>query len=121
MAADLNHLLEGLQVNVERMRRNVGITGGQVNAESLMMILDSSIGRDHAHHLLVELTRSADLRNLNFSEVATADERVASHLSRDQIMKALDPTQYLGFAPEVADRISRALTADAEDRPSISP
>ncbi|WP_237726826.1 class-II fumarase/aspartase family protein [Rhodococcus jostii] len=120
MAADLNHLLEGLQVNAECMRRNVGITGGQVNAESLMMILDSSIGRDHAHHLLVELTRSADLQNLNFSEVATADERVASHLSQDQIMKALDPAQYLGFAPEVADRVSRALTAEAEDRPSIS-
>ncbi len=78
---DLSWILADLDVHDERMRANLDITGGQIAAEALMMALDEALGRDRAHHLLVELTRAADAEGRPFAEVAREDERVSDHLS----------------------------------------
>lgn len=104
IAADLKFLLSGLSVNAETMAANLTLTGGQIVAEGLMMRLDAAIGRDRAHHLLVELTRAADQQGRSFAEVAASDERVASHLSASEIEQALDPASYTGKAAAIVDQ-----------------
>ena len=103
MVSDLRQVLDGLMVRPDRMRGNLDLTGGQIVAESLMMALDEAIGRDRAHHLLIELTRAADESTRPFAEVAANDPRVAEHLSADRIAAALDPTRYLGASSALAD------------------
>jgi adenylosuccinate lyase/3-carboxy-cis,cis-muconate cycloisomerase len=103
MMSDLRQVLEGLMVRPDWMRRNLDLTGGQIVAESLMMALDEAIGRDRAHHLLIELTRAADESGRPFAEVAASDPRVAEHLSVGRIAAALDPTRYLGASSALAD------------------
>jgi adenylosuccinate lyase/3-carboxy-cis,cis-muconate cycloisomerase len=103
LVADLRHVLEGLVVHADRMRRNLDLTGGQIVAESLMMALDAAIGRDRAHHLLVELTRAADAQGRPFAEVAAGDPRVTEHLSPEQVAAALDPARYVGASAALVD------------------
>lgn len=114
LVTDLRHVLEGLVVHPDRMRRNLDLTGGQIMAESLMMALDEAIGRDRAHHLLVELTRAADERGKPFAEIAASDPRVAEHLSPERIAAALDPVRYLGACAALIDATL------AEERPDHS-
>ena len=102
-AADTRKLLEGLDVRADRMRENLDITGGQIVAEALMMALDPAIGKDRAHHLLIELTRAADAQGRPFSELAAEDPRVTQHLSAEQVAAALDPARYTGAAPALVD------------------
>lgn len=114
-AADLRQLLEGIQVHADRMRENLDLTGGQIAAEALMMALDPAIGRDHAHHLLIELTRTADREDQPFAVVAAADSRVTKHLSAEELSHLLDPARYVGLAPEIADAASRGSAATSTD------
>lgn len=111
IAADLRRLLEGLDVRVDRMRANLELTGGQIAAEALMMALDPAIGRDRAHHLLVELTRVADREGQPFSVVAASDRRVTDHLTPEELAAVLDPTRYVGAAPTL---VKLALTDKRE-------
>jgi adenylosuccinate lyase/3-carboxy-cis,cis-muconate cycloisomerase len=103
LVSDLRHVLEGLVVRSDRMRRNLELTRGQIAAESLMMALDEAIGRDRAHHLLVELTRAADASGQPFAEVAASDPRVTEHLPPDRVAAALDPTRNLGLSLTLVD------------------
>jgi adenylosuccinate lyase/3-carboxy-cis,cis-muconate cycloisomerase len=103
IAADLRVLLERLDVRADRMRVNLDITGGQIAAEALMMALDPAIGRDHAHHLLVSLTRAADEQGRSFTEVAAEDPRVAEHLSPARIAAALDAGRYIGHSEALVE------------------
>ena len=102
-AADTRQLLEGLLVRPDRMRDNLDVTGGQIVSEALMMALDPAIGKDRAHHLLVELTRAADAQGRPFSELAAEDPRVTAHLSPEEVAAALDPARYVGAAPALVD------------------
>jgi adenylosuccinate lyase/3-carboxy-cis,cis-muconate cycloisomerase len=103
LVTDLRHVLEGLVVRSDRMRRNLELTRGQIAAESLMMALDEAIGRNRAHHLLVELTRAADDTDRPFAEVAASDPRVTEHLAPDRVAAALDPTRNLGLSLTLVD------------------
>ena len=56
-AGALHHtraLLEGLEVDPARMRRNLDATHGMISAEAVMMALAPHVGREQAHHLVAE-------------------------------------------------------------------
>lgn len=45
-------MVDGLEIDAERMRTNLDLTGGQVMAEAVMMRLARQVGRSEAHHLV---------------------------------------------------------------------
>ncbi|HEY5309231.1 MAG TPA: 3-carboxy-cis,cis-muconate cycloisomerase, partial [Casimicrobiaceae bacterium] len=57
--AHARFLVEGLEVNVERMRANLDMTNGLVVSEAVMMGLAPYLGREHAHDLVYDICRVA--------------------------------------------------------------
>ncbi len=98
-------VLEGLRVDQERMRRNLGALSGLLLSESIMLALAKIIGRQEAHDVIYELCMAAFEKGLPLSTVLNRDRRVAAHLSPGDIERLLDPAAYTGLSSYFVDRV----------------
>ncbi len=98
-------MLEGLVVDADRMRANLGITGGLIVAEAVMMAFAGHVGRQDAHHIVYAACRSAlENKTTLLCELEKLPE-VTRHLSRETLVELTDPVNYLGSAPAMVDRV----------------
>jgi 3-carboxy-cis,cis-muconate cycloisomerase len=105
-AASIAEVLEGLEVDADRMRRNLEAAGGLVVAERISFLLAERLGRSDAHEVVAEASaRAGPLR-----DELLADPRI--ELEPAELDAALDPTTYLGSAEALVDR---ALERYAEE------
>lgn len=84
-------LLEGLEVDAQRMRRNLGLTHGLVLAEAVSIALARRIGREAAHHLVEQCCRRAVEQRRELRAVLGEEARVSAELSGDELDRLLDP------------------------------
>ena len=91
-------IAEGMQVDAERMRRNLDLTQGLVLAEAVSIVLAQRLGRDTAHHLLETCCKRAVAEQRQLRDVLGADPQVTAELSADELDRLLDPAHYLGQA-----------------------
>ena len=100
-AAAIGRALDGLEVDAARMRDDLDLTGGQVVAERIALLLTDRLGRTSARALV----RDASLR-ANASGRSLAEELVGldTGLTDEAIEAALEPTSYLGSAGLLVDR-----------------
>ncbi|MGZ8687834.1 MAG: lyase family protein [Gaiellaceae bacterium] len=93
--------LEGIEVDRARMRANLDVTGGQIAAERIAVVLTERLGRTAARILV----RDASLR-ASESGRPLGDELVDldTGLAPEEIRDALEPTTYLGSAGALVDR-----------------
>jgi 3-carboxy-cis,cis-muconate cycloisomerase len=103
-AAATREALEGLQVYTDRMRENLGATGGLLLSEHVTTILAKRFGRPEAH----ELVKAASHRTLesgrSLREELLAEPALREALSPEEIDAALDPACYLDSAQLFVDR-----------------
>lgn len=99
-------LLEGLQVDEERMRANIADRRGFVFAEPVMRALADRVGKHTAHEIVYEAAMAGVESGASFAEALLADERVSAHLDRAGIEELFDPERALGAAPEFVDRVA---------------
>jgi 3-carboxy-cis,cis-muconate cycloisomerase len=97
-------IAEGLEVDADRMRRNLALTGGLINAEAVMIALARATGREAAHELVAAAVKRVS-GSASFAEVLAGDAEIAQHLSRAEIDAALAPDAYLGEAIAAVERI----------------
>ena len=90
--------LESLEVDAAQMRRNLDLSGGLVLAERVSFLLRDRLGRTEAQQVVREATRA----QTSFRDALLADPRAG--LDAAELDAALDPTTYLGSAPELVDR-----------------
>ncbi|WNV74168.1 adenylosuccinate lyase family protein [Geodermatophilus sp. DSM 44513] len=102
IAADSRRVLDQLVVDADRMRRNTGLTGGLIMAESVMLGLAEVIGRHRAHDLVYEITMRCAETGAPFAEALKADATVRSVLGEDAVDRHLDPLRYTGLAAQMA-------------------
>jgi 3-carboxy-cis,cis-muconate cycloisomerase len=92
-AAALRELLEGLEVDADRMRANLDITDGLLMTESVVTALTPSLGRTKAQELVEDAARRVLHEGVSLREaLPDIDEQ------------ALAPESYLGAANELIDR-----------------
>jgi 3-carboxy-cis,cis-muconate cycloisomerase len=96
-AAAAADAVTGLEVDVERMRRNLEASGGLVLAERVSFALTARLGRSRAHEVVGEAARTR-----SFREALLADERTG--LSPDELEALLDAAGYVGAAEALVDR-----------------
>ncbi|MBT5110271.1 MAG: adenylosuccinate lyase family protein [Rhodospirillaceae bacterium] len=108
-------MLEGMTLNPERMRQNLDLTDGMIMAETLMLSLGETIGRQEAHDVIYDAAQAAATGAGNFTELLEADAKVQAHMTSAQVRELLDPTAYIGecaaMARTQADR-ARKVAAD---------
>jgi 3-carboxy-cis,cis-muconate cycloisomerase len=110
-AALVRELLSGLEVDAEKMRANVDITGGLVMSESVAAALASTLGRADAQDLVEKAARRSVESGRAFREVLLSVPEVADALGPDGLDAALDPASYLGVSAELIDRALAAHRA----------
>jgi 3-carboxy-cis,cis-muconate cycloisomerase len=97
--------LEGLEVDPERMRRNLELTRGTILAEAVMMALAPFTGRQEAHHVVADASREAIESGRHLREVLDARPDVTTHLAPERLRELLEPANYTGLAGALVDRV----------------
>lgn len=101
-------VLSGLVVKPANMLRNLHLLGGLLLSERVMFALAGALGKQTAHHLVYERCMQAVEEGRPFREVLLEDERIRTALDPAALEDLLDPTTYLGSAPQVVDRVLQA-------------
>jgi len=109
-ATTLRELLEGLEVDAQRMRADLNATGELVMSESVAGALSESIGRPAAQQLVADAAATSAREGRTFRQVLADLPEVSDALGADGLDAALDPGQYLGVTDEL---IGRALAEHA--------
>jgi 3-carboxy-cis,cis-muconate cycloisomerase len=112
-------IAEGLEIDVERLRTNLELTGGQIMAEAVSFALAEKIGRAEAHALVRELSQKAAQEKRPFKEVLLTELRVKAHLSGLEIEKLFIPLTYQGSAQTFIDRLVVTSQMRTPRRPDI--
>lgn len=114
----LTRIVAGLEVFPDRMQANLGLTGGLITAEAVMMELATMVGRQAAHEVVHRAAQEVATSHprIAFAEALAADPVVGERLTRDQISTLLDPTRHIGLSAELARQTSRRAAAAAARR-----
>ena len=103
----MGEVVAGLEVNVQRMRANLGLTRGLILAEAAMLALGSRIGRLPAHHLVEGASRRAVEQGTTLREALAAtlaeDPAHAGLLDDAALDRLSDPANYAGQAAPFTD------------------
>ena len=102
-------LVAGLHIDANRMRANLELTDGQIVAEAVMMGLAPFIGRERAHDLVYDLCSRAIAEAHPLLDLLAADAEISRHLDRAALARLLDPSNYLGLAATMVDRVLAGL------------
>jgi adenylosuccinate lyase len=111
-------LVGGLQVDAARMAQNLRAQEGYVLSEPVLVVLAARLGKHTAQEVVYQAAMAGIDRRLSFREALLDDPRLASVLSEEELDGVLDPTNALGRAGELVDRVLAAGRA-AQDRDQV--
>ncbi len=103
-AAILSELLDGLEVDPEKMTGDMSLTGALVMSESVAAALAPALGRADAQGLVEQAARRSVDSGQAFRDVLLELPEVADALGDAGLDAALDPAAYLGVTAELIDR-----------------
>jgi adenylosuccinate lyase len=98
------NVLENLVVKPERMRANLDLLGGLLLSERVMFFLGEKLGKQTAHEVVYEASMHAQEHGGALEAALARDPRVKGVASAADLAAILDPTTYVGLAPELVDR-----------------
>ena len=98
-------LLEGLVVDKERMQKNLEATRGLIVAEAVMMGLAPHLGRTTAHDVVYAACRHALEQDRSLLDILSNNPSITKALSPEQLATLCSPSNYLGVAREMIDRV----------------
>jgi 3-carboxy-cis,cis-muconate cycloisomerase len=97
-------VVDGLEVDADRMARNLNLTQGLVLAEAVSIVLAQRVGRDTAHHLLEQCCKRAVAEQRHLRAVLGDEPQVTAELSATELDHLLNPAHYLGQAHTWVER-----------------
>ncbi|MFM7633173.1 MAG: 3-carboxy-cis,cis-muconate cycloisomerase [Betaproteobacteria bacterium] len=106
--AQLHEVMDGLQINTDRMRSNIDATRGMVMAEAVVTELAHSIGRLQAHQIVEHACHHAYRQNTDLLTALQAEPQVTERLSKQRLAQLLDPHSSVGEAGMYVDRVLAA-------------
>ena len=97
-------IVEGLEVDEARMRRNLELTQGLIFTESAVMALAPHLGRDAAYAKVEQASRRAVRDGRHFRDILDQDPEVTAVLDEAARERLFDPAHSLGVAAELVER-----------------
>ena len=85
------------------MRENLELTKGLIFAEAITAALGEKISRSQARELIDAASERAIKEKRHLRDVINDDQRIAKHLSAQQLDNLFDPRNYTGTASEFID------------------
>jgi adenylosuccinate lyase len=109
--ATMKYVLSGLTVDTKKMRANLDLLGGFLLSERVMFELSAKVGKQTAHELVYEASMHGIEHGISFEKALMQDKRVAAALTPAELRKVLDPTTYVGLAPQIVDEVLAQVRA----------
>jgi adenylosuccinate lyase len=107
----LADVLDGLEVDANRMRANLNLLGGMVYSEALLLtMVANGADRQAAYRLVQGAAKTAWAGDASFADAIRADRDVAEWLDAEEIDRAMDLDHHLAGI----DVTYRALGLEAE-------
>ncbi|MBZ5699464.1 MAG: 3-carboxy-cis,cis-muconate cycloisomerase [Acidobacteriia bacterium] len=100
----MTQVLQGLELDVTQMAKNLDATGGQILAESIAMVLSANLGRPRAKSLVEQACRQASQQGRHLRDVLMENPQVREQLSSSDLDGLFNPSNYLGLAEALVDR-----------------
>ena len=104
----LHHLAEmlpALEVNPERMRRNLDATHGLIFAEAVSIALADRMGKMPAHMLVEAACKKAQEQDRHLLDVLREEPDLPGHLAPADLTSLFEVRNYLGSATEFVQRV----------------
>ena len=98
-------IAHGMTVDVERMRRNLDLTGGLIVSEAVAIALAEQVGSARAHAIVEHAAATAIDDGRPLLDVLAEDVQVEAYLDRATLARLLDPSRYIGEAGAIVDRV----------------
>ncbi|MCI3952163.1 MAG: purB [Burkholderiales bacterium] len=105
LLAMMKGVVSGLNVNVEKMRANLNLLGGFLLSERVMFTLSAKVGKQTAHELVYEASMQGLEQGTSFEKSLMQNPRVRAALTERELDAVLDPTSYVGRAPQIVDGV----------------
>ncbi len=100
----MTYILADMQIDEERMLRNIRLTQGRTMSEAVMLALTKKgMSRQEAHELIRGLAIRSQIEKQPFKRTLLGDATVNKRLSEEEVDEALEPRNYLGTAIEQVD------------------
>jgi 3-carboxy-cis,cis-muconate cycloisomerase len=103
MLVALASLIGHLRLFPERMRHNLALTQGLINAERVMLELGKSMGRLEAHGVVQEAaTKFTASDEFDFAQAIASDPRAQGKIKIEALRDMLNPATYSGLSEELS-------------------
>jgi len=106
--------LSELEVDEDRMQRNLNLTEGRAMSEAVMIALvKKGMSRQEAHELIRQLAIKSEIEKIPFKNILIREKKICNLLSEKEIDDALDPRNYLGTSIK---QVELAINKTVEER-----
>lgn len=101
-------VVSGMALNIENIRRNLGIQKGLNLSEAVMIEMTKrGVGRQEAHEILRQAAMRAYEGNTTLLEELLKDEKIMKYFSEEELREILRPENYLGTAIERVEKVTK--------------
>ncbi|WP_103343779.1 class-II fumarase/aspartase family protein [Amycolatopsis sp. CA-126428] len=100
------HTMSDLHVDTARMRANLGLSGGLIVAEAVMMALAPELGRRRAHEVVYAACSQTIDTGGDLTAVLLGEADIVDFLGADRIRDLCDPASYLGSARAMTQSVA---------------
>ncbi len=89
-------IVEGLQINEERISANLDMLHGMLFSEALMFHLGKKVGKQTAHHLIRDAILGTQHSHKNFKELLMDSPMIRENLSMSELDSIMDYSRHVG-------------------------
>jgi 3-carboxy-cis,cis-muconate cycloisomerase len=114
MLARLEVIMDGLELDPDRMRANIALSAGMIGSESLMLALGEKIGRQRAHDIVFEVAQESAVKDVPFLDLLRADPLVGGVFDEMELRQLIDPAAYLGLSSQIALELAECARVTSE-------
>jgi adenylosuccinate lyase len=101
----MKFILTGLEVKPAKMRHNLDLLGGFLLSERVMFALAAPLGKQTAHEVVYEASMRGLTEGITFEQALMESPQVQGAIGTQALQALLDPTTYVGYAPEIVTRL----------------
>lgn len=113
----ITRVMEGLEVDEERMLHNMELTQGRMMSEAVMLSLGNrGMGRQKAHELVRELAIKSHTEQRPFKIALLENYVVQKLLNKKEIEEILNPRNYLGTTLQQIEQVVKKTRNERRDR-----
>jgi 3-carboxy-cis,cis-muconate cycloisomerase len=104
-AHQLASVVPDLEIDVDRMRKNLELSKWLIFAEAITAALGEKIGRSLAREIIQEATQQANQTKRHLREILASDQRLTKHFSPAELDSLFDARNYFGTASRFIDHV----------------